>query len=322
MVNRAIAKPYPPGSIVKPLTLCAAVARGKHRLGAGIVCTGHLLEDRTDVYRCWIYKRYGFTHSQGGEPVRAAESIKRSCNIFYYELGRRLGPVEIVDIFGELGVGSGFNLGVGAEWPGKVGPVNGPGDGSDLGTSDAILMAMGQGPVTWTPLHAANAYATLARGGAMIPPTIVDDGRGPAGVTQARLNPAAIEEALRGLYGSVNEPGGTGSSISFEEGREDIFNVPGVRVWGKTGTAQAPDLLDDPDGDGPAPRRTVRSGDHAWFAVLVGPESGGPRYAVSVLIEYGGSGGRVAGPVANQVVHALVAEGYLPGGGYARGGDR
>ena len=99
-------------------------------------------------------------------------------------------------------------------------------------------------------------------------------------------------------------------------------------MWGKTGTAQAPPLMHDPDGEGPEPARVVRSGDHAWFTILVGPEGGGPRYAASVLIEYGGGGGRVAGPVANQVVHALIAEGYLPGGngrspgGSLAGGER
>ena len=313
-VNRAIAVPYPPGSIVKPLILSEAAARGFYRMDRGIVCTGHLLEDRTDVYRCWIYKRYGSTHSVTGEPVRAAESVTYSCNIFYYELGRRIGPREMVDIYADFGVGTGFDLGIGRSWPGKVGPVSGPGDGSDLGISDAILMAMGQGPVTWTPLHAAQAYATLARGGAVVGPTMIDDGRGPVVTGQARLSPEAVEAALEGLFGSVNDPRGTGSTIGFASGREKIFNAPGVRVWGKTGTAQAPDLSVDPDGKGPESARVVRSGDHAWFAVLVGPEGGVPRYAVSVLIEYGGSGGRVAGPVANQVVHALIAEGYLPGG--------
>jgi penicillin-binding protein 2 len=314
-VNRAIGVPYPPGSIVKPLMLGAATARGHYRMDRGIVCNGHLLEDRTDVYRCWIYKRYGLSHSATGEPVRAAESVTYSCNIFYYELGRRMGPRTIASIYGELGVGGGLGLGIGRAWDGKVGALDGPGDGSDLGVSDAILMAMGQGPVTWTPLHAANAYATLARGGAVVPPTLVDDGGGPRVVSQAGLSPAAVEAALEGLYGSVNDSRGTGSMISFDEGREEIFNAPGVRVWGKTGTAEASPLLHDPDGEGPAAARVVRAGDHAWFTILVGPEGGGPRYAVSVLIEYGGGGGRVAGPVANQVVHALIAEGYLPGGG-------
>jgi penicillin-binding protein 2 len=313
-VNRAIAVPYPPGSIVKPMMLAEAVQRGFHRLGEGVVCTGHLLEDREDVYRCWIYKRYGFTHSPTGEPVGASDSIKYSCNIFYYTLGRRMGPSVVAEVYRELGVGEAFGLGVGAEWAGKVGPNEGPGDGSDLGVSDAILMAMGQGPVTWTPLHAANAYATLARGGAWVRPRLIDDGRPGLAERIMHMDPAAIEAALRGLHDAVNDAGGTGSSIRFGESREAIFNAPGVDLWGKTGTAQAPPLRHDPDGPGPLPERVVREGDHAWFVVLAGPKGGGPRYSIAVLIEYGGGGGRVAGPVANQVVRALVDEGYLPGG--------
>lgn len=312
--NRALEVPYPPGSIVKPLVLAEAVQRGFHRLRDGIVCTGHLLEDRNDLYRCWIYKRFGHTHSPTGEPVRPSDSIKFSCNIFYYTLGRRMGPAVIAEAFGELGVGHAFNLGVGREWPGKVGPVQGPGDGSDLGVSDAILMGMGQGPITWTPMHAANAYATLARGGAWISPRIIDDGS-PARVERTlHMDPGAIDAALRGLRDSVNDPGGTGHSIRFGDQRETIFNTPGIDLWGKTGTADAPPLRFDPDGDGPLPPRIVREGDHAWFVVLAGPRGGGPRYSISVLIEYGGGGGRVAGPVANQVVRALMDEGYLPGG--------
>lgn len=317
-INRAVAVPYPPGSIVKPLVLAEAVGRGFHRVSDGIVCTGHLLEDRNDLYRCWIYKRYGFTHSPTGQPVRAAESIKVSCNIFYYTLGRRLGAAEITSIYRDLGVGTGFSLGIGREWPGRVGSVAGPGDGSDLGISDAILMAMGQGPVTWTPLHAANAYAMLARGGAWIEPSVVDTGLPALAERMIRLDPAAIDAAMRGLHESVNDQGGTGSTINFGDRRERIFNHPGIDIWGKTGTAQAPPLQHE--------GRVVRSGDHAWFVLLTGPAGGGPRYAVSVLIEYGGGGGRVAGPVASQVVHALIEEGYLPrsGGpaGFASGGGR
>ena len=310
-VNRAVGVPYPPGSIVKPLMLAEATRRGFYTLDDGIVCTGHLLPDRDDVYRCWIYKRYGLTHSPTGEPVRAAESIKVSCNIFYYTLGRRMGPEVVADVYHDLGVGEAF--GVGGGWPGKVGPIEGPGDGTDLGISDAILMGMGQGPVTWTPLHAANAYAALARGGAWIDPKLIDDGTPALASRMLEFDPAAVSQALEGLRLSVNDPGGTGCTIRFGSGRERIFNTPGVDLWGKTGTAQAPDLRFDPDGDGPEPPRVVRSGDHAWFVLLAGPKGEGPRYAIAVLIEYGGGGGRVAGPVANQIVHALIDEGYLPG---------
>ena len=55
----------------------------------------------------------------------------------------------------------------------------------------------------------------------------------------------------------------------------------------------------------------LREGDHSWFVILVGEEGRRPEYAVSVVMEYAGSGGRVSGPIANQIVRALKAEGYL-----------
>lgn len=312
-VNRAIAVPYPPGSIAKAMMLAGSVTRGHHRLGRGVVCTGHFLPDEPELFRCWIFKRYGLKHGRGFEPVLAAESLKVSCNIFYYEQGRRMGPETVAAVYRDFGLGRSFGLGIGPEWPGGVGAFDGPGDGSDLSTADAVLMAIGQGPVTWTPLHAANAVATLARGGVWLAPKLVLDGS-PPDVDEFTIDARVLDEALRGLHDAVTDREGTGSTISVPSGREPIFNVPGVSVAGKTGTATAPPLLFDPDGEGPEPRRVVRTGDHSWFVVLAGPEGGQHEYAVAVIIEYGGSGGRVAGPVTNQVLHALVAEGYLPGG--------
>jgi len=80
---------------------------------------------------------------------------------------------------------------------------------------------------------------------------------------------------------------------------------------GKTGTAQAPPMVWDEDGDGKR-ERSIRGLDHAWFTGLVADRGDSePRYAVAVLVEYGGSGGKTAGPVAEQVVQALLDEGYL-----------
>ncbi len=309
-IHRAIAAPYPPGSIAKALMLPEAVSRGHHRLGDGIVCTGHLIENRADLFRCWIYKRFGTTHSPGGEPVQAAEALKVSCNIYFYELGRRMGPAKVAEVYRDFGVGQAFDLGIGPEWPGAVGAASGPGDGSDLGTQDAILMGIGQGPVSWTPLHAASAYATLARAGVFVRPRLIDDGSLPE-ISEVELNRPAVRAALEGLKLAVTHPRGTGTTVDTGTRREAIFNTPHVAVWGKTGTATAPGLVYDADGDGPLEPEVVRTGDHAWFVLLAGPEGGSPTHAVSVIVEYGGSGGKVAGPVANQIVRALAAEGYL-----------
>jgi cell division protein FtsI/penicillin-binding protein 2 len=130
----------------------------------------------------------------------------------------------------------------------------------------------------------------------------------------------------------VEESYGTGHNIKLLH--EPIINARGVTVWAKTGTAQAPPaFLNDTNQDGrivrtrhdPARDEPIMDLDHSWFVGLVGPkQSTGaraqPKYAVAVVVEYGGSGGRVAGPVANQIIHALQAEGYLEGADEGGGG--
>lgn len=312
-VNRAVASAYQPGSIVKALLLTEAVKRGVYSLDQRIACTGHLLPDRPNILNCWIYKRFQTTHSdQLGHDLDASDALMCSCNIFFFTMGKRLGPQGIVAAYRDFGVGSSWNLGIGDEFAGSLGKR---GDGSDLEVGDAIQMGIGQGPVAWTPLHAADAYATLARAGVRLMPRIVDGAPRPE-PRELGLSPAVVSAAMDGLRRSVGEDFGTGHHLSIQTGaetteRELIFNAPGIRVWGKTGTADASPLVVDPDGDGPLRPRVVRDGDHSWFVVLVGREGERPRYVISVVIDYGGSGGKVSGPIANQIIHALIAEGYL-----------
>ena len=179
-------------------------------------------------------------------------------------------------------------------------------------------MGIGQGPFTWTPLHAANAYATLARGGTIRDATIVTAGSLEARVINREdlnLKPSAVKAALEGLRQSVMESHGTGHHILLPGSvREPIINANGVTIWAKTGTAQAPPLKQDDNGDGKfSESEVIENLDHAWFVGLVGPRGATALYAISVIVEYGGSGGRTAGPIANQIIRALQAEGYLPG---------
>ncbi|MEM1329878.1 MAG: penicillin-binding transpeptidase domain-containing protein [Planctomycetota bacterium] len=309
-LNRAIAVPYQPGSIVKPLIICGAAKRGNHLPGERIACTGHFLPNSRGIMRCWIYRdRFGLTtHSaQLGHDPTGAEAVQVSCNIYFYTLGQRLGRNGVTEVMRWFGVGRRFDLGVGMEYPGQIGPG---GDPDALEPSDPIFIGIGQGPVDWTPLHAAESYATLARGGVTLRPRLVRDGSPPE-VIDLELPPDAIDEALKGLELSVNDALGTGHHVTIDGRRENLWDIPGVRVAGKTGTAQASPRVVDPDGDGPEPAEVVREGDHSWFVVLVGPEGGRYEYSIAVVMEYAGSGGRVSGPIIAQIVRALTAEGYL-----------
>lgn len=297
-VNRAVSMPLPPGSIAKAVVLCGAHARGLLGDDERIACTGHFLEGQTDRLRCWIFKRNpGMTHDMSlGHSPDGAEALKVSCNIFFYTLGQRLGPDGIADLYRSFGVGEPWDLPVDGALRGFLGPYGKP---DAISPGDAILMGIGQGPIAWTPLHAADAFATIGRGGIRIKPRLVLDQ--PAETTDLGLDPAIVDTTLHGLWLATNDERGTAHSIPYNGRRFNIFDAEGIQVWGKTGTATAPPLVVDGE--------TVRRGDHSWFVLLCGRDR--PRYAISVVAEYGGSGGRVSGPIANQIIHALVAEGYL-----------
>ncbi|UCD76299.1 MAG: hypothetical protein JSV91_05120 [Phycisphaerales bacterium] len=335
--NRPFEAVYPPGSIIKPFVLSAAVGEGVHHLRTPITCTGHYFPEIEDRARCWIYReQYGFlTHGS----LEVEEAIARSCNMYFYTLADRLGMAALTKWYRGFGLGGHLDAGLLYELSRPDGSLVLAGEsGGDMPTFEAmaemsasgqlrfssIIMGIGQGPVTWTPLQAANAYATLARGGVIRDATVLLDD--PRGVREKRcddldLDPALVAAALEGLRRSVEETYGTGHHIRYADRHtEPILNVEGVTVWAKTGTAQAPLLrITDTNGDGRinSDDDGVAGLDHAWFVGLAGPEGGWPHFAISVVVEYGGSGGRVAGPIANQIIRALRAEGYLPraGGG-------
>jgi penicillin-binding protein 2 len=335
-INRPAEAVYPPGSIIKPLVLAAAVTEGALDLEQTIECTGHYFPDEPDHLRCWIYRaHYDFmTHG----PLRAEDALARSCNIFFYTLGDRLGLARLTDWLRRFGLGAAPGLGLAVDVPGgsaaadvrageSGGFLMGPEEIARLAPgqqrSAAISLGIGQGPaVTWTTVQAANAYAALARGGVWLPATIVDasassiESDRPAAPVDLALDPRGVRAALEGLRRAVRD-GGTGHHFMNDAGaREEIFDVEGVTLWGKTGTAQAPPLRGadtNADGEIDADDQPITGLDHAWFVGLVGPaDTSLPMFAIAVIVEYAGSGGRVAGPVANQIVHALQDEGYLP----------
>lgn len=327
-VNRPYEALYPPGSIMKPLVLTAAVMEGEHNLSEPIECTGHFFEQSKEFARCWIYReQYGFrTHGE----LKASEAIGRSCNIFFYTLADRLGMERLIDWFGRYGIGSPLDIGLelpeefearyDENWLGRLPTQEEIAALRMRGELDSatVFLGIGQGPVAWTPLHAANAFATLARGGVIHDATIVtadSELARPMNRRDMNLDHEVVAAALEGLRQSTMELYGTGNHIPYTNGHyEPIINAESVTVWGKTGTAQAPLYPRDMDGDGEiAEDEGIAKLDHAWFVGLVGPENGSPLFAISVVVEYGGSGGRCAGPVANQIIRALQAEGHLPG---------
>jgi len=317
-VNRAIAKPYQPGSVAKAIVLCGAAKLGKYARGERIEATGHLYPDRPTMLRSWIIRKYpGMTHyDQLGRHPDGADALMVSSNVFFFTLGLRLEAEGIEEVYSMFGIGVPIDLGFGTSyfggWAGSTGVFDGKGGTLAISPEDAIQMGIGQGPITWTPLHAADSYATIARGGISMTPRLIQSGGVPE-VRNLGLPGWVIGNTLEGLYGVTNDLAfGTGEHVTYDTVRDSVFNAEGIDVWGKTGTATSSPLVIDPDGDGPLESRVVRQGDHSWYVSLVGV-GGAPEYAIAVVVDYGGSGARVSGAINNQVVHALVSEGYLPG---------
>ena len=307
-LNRAANGLYPPGSIIKPLVLASAITEGKLGLDESIDCVGHFFEHVTDSARCWIYRPELYrTHGH----LKPVEAIARSCNIFFYELGKRLGFEKLISWLRLFGMSKPVaSLMTDASASGTQGNVPSEQDIGQLRERGALAfetvsISIGQGALTWSPLHAVAAFATLARGGEWIPPSLVMGLKHES--KDLELNEQGVSLALEGLRDSVTQTYGTGSRIRYGGNNDEpTFNINGVQLWGKTGTAQAPPYKLN------ANSKKIKGLDHSWFLVMASSlDEVKPSVVVVVLVEHGGSGGRIAGPIANQLLHALQVEGYL-----------
>lgn len=325
-INRPVQAIYPPGSIIKPLVLASAITDGLHALSEPIECKGHYFPNVLQSYRCWIFREQYNMAVHG--PLLAREALAESCNIYFYTIADRMKMGRLIEWFRTFGLGRPLDIGLEYTVDGRETNLEHGGyllpdeDIFSMGAAErrreGIALGIGQGRITWTPIQAANAYAMIARGGSLHDATLVkNDPRGtrPPRAMGYDFSPRLLDVIYDGLEETVLS--GSASELWYADGEhEPIINAPGVRVMAKTGTAEAPPWRrHDTDGDGDIDGDDdgIEDLDHAWFVGLVGPASTGqPRYVIAVIVEYGGSGGRTAGPVANQIIHALQLEGYLP----------
>jgi penicillin-binding protein 2 len=216
--------------------------------------------------------------------VDLEEAIRGSCNVYFYQLGYKLGIERIAHYAKMFGFGSVTGSDVRGEKPGLV-----PDPLWSLQTRDTpwyagetISVSIGQGALTTTPLQLARMMAAVSNGGYLVKPHLLL-GESP----QREPLPLAerhIQTLLEALQAVVNDPTGT----AYGHGR-----LSGLRIAGKTGTAQVVGRS--------AWRETmeetpIAQRDHAWFASFAPVED--PRLVVVVFVEHGGKGSEVAAPVA------------------------
>ena len=292
MENRAIAGQYPPGSTYKLIVAAAALEEGLITPEKTFFCNGtYGLGNR--VYRCWQKKGHG--------AVNLHRAIVESCDVYFYNLGKLVGVDKIAWYARKFGFGSATGIDLFREKSGLVPTKQWKfarfGETWQMG--ETISTAIGQGFNLVTTLQLVNAYSALANGGALFRPRIIKQIETADGIVfreflseKKNTLPVSKEnlEVLNyGLWGAVNERGGTGYALKRKE----------KDVCGKTGTAQVIGLPEDA-------RRAKKIAneyrDHALFVCFAPYKN--PEIAVAVILENAGHGGTAAAPVARKIIDA------------------
>lgn len=281
LLNRAAGELYPPGSTFKVITAAAALENGHQ---PDEQRPNELTYTPPQTTRA-IQNFGGENCAPGAATLTLAQALTVSCNTFFAHLGVDLGAAKLVDEARKFGLDSPspFQLPGAAE---SVIPT-------DLDPPATAQSAIGQRDVRVSPLQMAQVAATIANGGKRMAPYVVSrvvDAEDASKVIKTfaprslgQVIPAGVADQLKQMMGLVVTQG-TGTAAQ----------IPGLQVFGKTGTAQ--------HGSGQPP--------HAWFIGFT--SSGGKSIAVAVVVEDGGSlgseatGGHVAAPIAKQVMEAYL----------------
>jgi len=305
LLHRAVTQRYQPGSTVKPIAAVAALSEGVITSHSTITCRGYLYNE--DAFRCWIWKKARVGHG----PLDVVEGLQHSCNVFFYEVGNRLGAPKLCEWFTLFGFADRPGTGLPSERAGTV-PTRAwlwKRYRRDYRPSDARFIAVGQGLLTASPLHLANAMATVARGGLFISPLLALEGGAKPVRRKLPVQDRHVVDVREGLYRVVNDRRGTAWKYFHGAGVE---RLEGVEICGKTGTATTAPQRIDSNNNGRIDRgdRIVRTGDTAWFVGFAPYDR--PQVAFAVAVEYvQGGGGANAAPIAQELVRICQKMGYV-----------
>lgn len=287
LLNKAITGMYPPGSTFKPVVALAALESGAMSPSARVHCSGATALGR-NIFHCW--KRGG----HGSMDMLSA--IKQSCDCYFYECARRTGIEAIAAMSRKFGLGQAYGLEIPGE---KKGLVPDPewklrARKDAWRDGDTYNVGIGQGAVLTTPLQLCVMCARLANGGKAVIPHVIKTFDG-----QPYLRPEPEEMGfdpahvaiVHGGMDAVTNQGGTAARSRLA--------VEGFDMAGKTGTAQVRRLTAELRGRS-ADSIPWKFRDHALFIAFAPVIK--PRYAISVVIEHGGGGSRMAAPIAKDIM--------------------
>ncbi len=254
LTNRAFQGVYPIGSTIKPIVATAAIEKGLYHDGETIRCVQ--VYDYFDDYKPKCLHYHG--------TINLTTALSKSCNYFFFELGRRVGAVTVTDYFKQFGLGTYTGVEVDDSKGILVEPAS-----NTLG-GDTLQISIGQ-LNAFTPLQLANYAATFANGGTHYKATLIDkvvsydlsetyEKRKPEIVNKVSIKDSTLEFVKQGMLSVTVD--GTGSTV---------FADYGIKIGGKTGTSQ-----------------TNKGADHSTYIVFAPYDN--PQVAISVILEHGDSG--------------------------------
>ena len=312
LVNKSLSGLYSPGSTFKPMVALSALENNIITKNFKVNCTGKT-EMYGQTYHCWKEKGHGV--------VNLKEAMKQSCDTYFYEIARKLGVDRLRETSIKFGLGDKvldktFNNEKKGLVPDTKWKKNNLGKGWVLG--ETLITGIGQGYIQTTPLQLCLMTAQLANGGFKIYPKItinekdktaieikglMEEGQdflksfGNDQYTKLFDKKENIELIRNSMFASTNEIRGTSYSSRIED--------PKYQFAGKTGTSQVKRITEaERELDLATKDIDYKNRDHALF-IAFGPFKN-PRYALSIVIEHGGSGSSVAAPLAKELFKLII----------------
>ena len=327
LLNKTVSGLYSPGSTIKPLVALSALENDVITPNQKVRCTGKM-EMYGHTYHCWKEKGHGIMDLRNG--------IKQSCDIYFYETARKLGVDRLNLTALKFGLGNTVLKGTLAnEKKGLVPSTKWKKDNLGYGwvLGETLITGIGQGYIQTTPLQLCLMTAQLANGGFEIYPRITVDKNqeslenikykmiqnalkqkdkqyassrrkieeflniGSKKYQPLYRNPENVKFVLEAMFGSTNEVMGTSYSSRIED--------PKYQFAGKTGTSQVKKITEQArELDLHISQIPYEERDHALY-IAFGPYNN-PTYAVSIIVEHGGSGSSAAAPIAKKLFKLII----------------
>jgi penicillin-binding protein 2 len=286
LINKFLSGQYSPGSVVKPIIALAALENKIVDQDYTHFCSGKIELYGQEFY-CWKDGGHG--------KINLKDAIKKSCDIYFYEVARLLGVDRLAETIRKFNFGQTTLKDFDEEKKGLVPDTKWKKNvlGKPWLLGETLITGIGQGYILATPMQICKSMAELANGGYVVNPTFYLDEK--SKLNRMDFDAENIKIINEALVAATNEPGGTSYSSRLN-GK--------LKFAGKTGTSQVTKLTVKDREDNANPNsREYKYRDHSLFAGFGPIEE--PKYAVAVVAEHAGPGSRVAAPIASSMFDFL-----------------